>query len=173
MTAMKTLHAIPIFLCILLTFSACSTTVYRDDKTATELVACVEQAVPTESGYRSVEPDYLSPSAFGEDIDLIQTHVTDWAIALSDRSDAHPDEILVFHVPGGAPDTLRAVTDAVVRYKERLKQRLGDYYRMYAPEELDKLENASVKVCGNYVLMTILDEQQTRAAHTSFETALK
>ena len=165
--------AIPIFLCILLTLSACSTTAYRDDRTANELVSCVERAVPSEDGYRLVEPDYLSASAFGEDLDLIRTHVTDWAIALSDRSDTHPDEILVFHVKDGAPDTLRAVTDAVLRHKDRLRQRLGDYYRMYAPEELPKLESASVKVCGNYVLMTILDEQQTRTAHAAFEQALQ
>ena len=166
-------YTIPLFLCVLLTLSACSATAYRDDRSAADLVSRIEAAVPTEDGYRPVEPDYLSASAFGEDLDLIRTHVTDWAIALSDRSDTHPDEILVFHVKDGAPDTLRAVTDAVLRHKDRLRQRLSDYYRMYAPEELPKLENASVKVCGNYVLMTVLDERQTQTAHAAFEQALQ
>ena len=160
-------------LCLLLFLSACSpAAVYRDDRSAAEVLADVEKAVPSEAGYRSVEDDYLSPSTFGEDLTLLRSHVTDWAVAVSDRSDSNPDEILVFHVREATPEQLRAVTDAVRRYGESRRARLADYYRMYAPEQLPKLENLSVKVCGNYVLLTVLDEGQTKKAQAAFEQAL-
>ena len=162
-----------ILCCLSVFLPSCSPSVtYRNDLSATELMTRVEVAAPSEAGYRSVEEDYLSPSTFGEDLDLIRRHVTDWAVAVSDRSDSHPDQILIFRTEGDDSNSLRAVTDAVRRYGEALQVRLGDYYRMYAPEELSKLDNLSVKTCGRYVLLTVLDEAQTKAAQTAFEQAL-
>ena len=167
----KRIFLLPI--CLLLCLSGCATPSYRDNRSAADVLADVERAMPTETPYRRAEDDYLSESAFGEDLDILQQQVMDWAVALSDRSDCHPDEIAVFRVGNTPNDRVRDVSDAVKRHGDSLRSRLGDYFRMYAPEELPKLDNVSVKVCGRYVLLTVLDEQQTQAAQKAFEKALQ
>jgi len=54
-----------------------------------------------------------------------------------------------------------------------LRFRLDTWMREYMPEELPKLENAQVKVCGSYVLYAILDEDAAQAVFDAFEAALK
>ena len=156
-------------LCVIVCLSGCASAAYRDDRTASEVLSCVEQAIPTDTPYRRAEDDYVSASAFGDDLELVQQQVSDWAIAPSQRTDLYPDEIAVFHAAGNP----KQVAAALRRHGRSLTDRLSDYYRMYAPEQLPKLGNVSVKVCGRYVLMTVLDEQQTQAAHKAFEETLQ
>lgn len=167
----KHLFLLPI--CFLLCLSGCATQSYRDDRTASEVLSEVERAVSSDATFHRAEEDYLSASAFEEDVERLRQQVTDWAVALSDRSDSYPDEIAVFHVGDRLDDRVQDVAEAVRRHGESLRLRLGDYFRMYAPTQLPKLENVSVKVCGRYVLLTVLDEQQTQAAQKAFEKALQ
>ncbi len=43
----------------------------------------------------------------------------------------------------------------------------------YLPEEKPKLENAKVRICGNYGIYAILSEADRDAAFASFEDMLK
>jgi hypothetical protein len=54
-----------------------------------------------------------------------------------------------------------------------LKFRLSIWMDEYMPEEKPKLENAKVKVCGQYVMYAILDEETREKAFDAFEKALK
>ena len=171
MTIQTKFRCMTFMLCLCAALTACSPArTYRNDYTAAQLMNDLAEAVPSEAGYRAVERDYLA-SNLGDDAKLIEQHVTDWDVRVSDRSDAHPDQIMILHV-NDASDQLPAVTDAVHRYGEILQTRSRDYFRMYAPEEVSKLDNLSVKVCGNYILLTVLNEQQTAKAHAAFERAL-
>ena len=158
-------------LLLMLPLTACESTNWKDDLTAASLTATVKSSLPAGDGWETVSDDYVSPSAWGEDYADYLSLVTDYVITVSAESDMNVDEMGIFHA-GSAKDAAK-IKSFAEKYLEGKKLRMAPLLESYNQAELPKLDCAKVTVCGNYVLYTILSAENTTAAHTAFETALK
>lgn len=157
---------------LLLSVVACDTSSnWRDDLSAVSVSNSVKAALPAEDGWEAVSDDYISPSAWGESYADYLALVADHSITLSAESDMNVDELGVFHVKD-AKDASKIKAFAQ-KYLEAKKLRMAPLLESYNQAELPKLDCAEVTVCGNYVLYTILSAEDTTAAHSAFEKALK
>ena len=174
-TMKKTLRVLCCALCAILLL--CAVTAcdnggnWRSDLTSASLAATVKAALPAGDGWDSVSDDYISPSAWGEDYADYMALVSDHTITISAESDMNVDELGVFHVKD-AKDASKIKAFAQ-KYLEAKKLRMAPLLESYNQAELPKLDCAEVTVCGNYVLYTILSAEDTTAAHSAFEKALK
>ncbi len=170
----NTLRLILCALCatlLLCAVTACDGGNWKDDLTAASLATTVKAALPAEEGWDTVSDDYISPSAWGEDYADYMALVTDHTITISAESDMNVDELGVFHVKN-AKDAAK-IKDFAEKYLEAKKLRMAPLLESYNQAELPKLDCAEVTVCGNYVLYTILNAEDTTAAHEAFEKALR
>jgi len=77
------------------------------------------------------------------------------------------DEYGVFRAKDSSQVAL--VEKAVSDY---LQMRKDTWMKEYMPEEFPKLENAEIKIAGNYVIYAILSDSDRTAAFDAFEKAL-
>ena len=157
-------------LMILSLLTACGGSKYRDDLTSAQVVESIQAAIPAEEGYRQVSGGYISASMWGENYSTLLENVSDWCIIVSEKSDVNIDEVGVFHVSDSAMvSSLKAIVET---YVEGQTLRFRDLLASYNPDELPKLEEATVIVCGNYIYYSILSESRTEDAKVAFEDAL-
>lgn len=158
-------------LLVLAALVSCGGTQYRDDLTSAQVLDSVKAAIPSEEGYRQVSDAYISASTWGENYTVLLENVTDYSIIISEKSDVNIDEVGIFHVSDSAKvEELKAIVET---YVEGQTLRFRDLLISYNPDELPKLDEAVVVVCGNYIYYSILSEERTAAARTAFETAVK
>ena len=144
---------------------------WKDDLTSASLSTTVKSAFASEDGWETVSSDYISPSAWGEDYADYLELVSDYVITISAESDMNVDELGVFRVKNAKDaDRIKAFAE---KYLEAKKLRMAPLLESYNQAELPKLDCAEVTVCGNYVLYTILNAEDTATAHAAFEKALK
>lgn len=168
------LRVLCLLLALMLTlcaFTACDGGNWRDDLTSASLTTTVKAALPAGDGWDTVSDDYVSPSAWGEDYADYLELVSDYVITISAESDMNVDEIGIFHVKD-AKD-LSKIKSFTEKYLEAKKLRMAPLLESYNQAELPKLDCAEITVCGNYLLYTILGAEDTTAAHSAFEKALK
>ncbi|MBQ9779915.1 MAG: DUF4358 domain-containing protein [Clostridia bacterium] len=156
---------------ILSLLTACGGDEYRDDLTSAQVMEKIKTAIPSEEGYRQVSESYISASMWGENYTVLLENITDHCIIVSEKSDVNIDEVGVFHVKDSAKVAeLKAIVEA---YVEGQTLRFRDLLISYNPDELPKLDEAEVEVCGNYIYYSILSEARTEAAENAFEGAIK
>ena len=152
-------------------FTACDSSQYRDDLTSAQVVDSIKEAIPSEEGYRQVSDGYISASMWGDSYTVLLENTSDHCIIVSEKSDVNIDEVGVFHVKdSGKTEDLKAIVEA---YVEGQTLRFRDLLASYNPDELPKLEEAEVEVCGNYIYYSILSETRTELAENAFKAALK
>lgn len=157
-------------LMILTALVSCGGDKYRDDLTSAQVMETVLASVPLEEGYRQVSDGFISESSWGASYTVLLENTEDHYIAVSEKSDMNVDEIGVFHVKdGGKVDDLKAI---VTDYLTARTRQFEDLLASYNPEELPKLDEAEVEVCGNYIYYSILSETRTEAAKDAFEGAI-
>lgn len=78
------------------------------------------------------------------------------------------DEFGVFKAKDSSQ--VAAVEQAV---KDYLQFRIDIWMEEYMPEEYPKLENAEIKIAGNYVMYAILSDDGKKAAFNAFEKSLR
>lgn len=144
---------------------------YRDDLTSADLMQKIESALPAGDGYAPVSNGFISSSSWGDEYTVLLDAVSDWDIRISAKKDTNVDEIGVFHVKN--PDQVSKVKSIVDSYIATQQLRLPSILDMYNPDEIPKVENAKVLVCGNYVLYTILNDEATGKAQSACKDELK
>ena len=155
---------------ILSIFTACDGNKYRDDLTSVQLMEQIKAAIPAEEGYRQVSDAYISASMWGEKYTSLLENTSDHCIIVSEKSDMNIDEVGVFHVKDSAKvEEMKAIVET---YVEGQTLRFQDLLASYNPDELPKLEEAEVEVCGNYIYYSILSEERTEQAQNAFKNAL-
>jgi hypothetical protein len=161
-----------ILLCLLaLTLCLCSCQDkknYRDDLSSDLVAGEMLHYVNIEGGCTTPDNDYVSlefpnPSA-------VEGKVADWWIYASISSKT-VDEFGVFHVKSG--EDVQAVKSAVDEYVQYMKVKLEVYLEIYEPSEKAKLENTQVKVFGNYVVYTMLSQDDTTAVYDMLDGYLE
>ena len=155
-----------LLLCLAMGMSACTS--YRNDVAVNDITTEILNAVSTQGGYTAMDDLYLSLEF--DHPELIEEKVSDWTICAS-NSLTTVDEFGIFHVKD--EKDLDAIKAEVEIYVQAQKVKLEVFLENYAPEEKTKLENAQVFVFGNYVVFTMLTEQDTASAKTAIQDALK
>ena len=171
---MKMKRLLLLSLVLLMTLSlltACGGEKYRNDLTSAQVMESITAAIPSEEGYRQVSDSYISASMWGENYAVLLENSADYYIILSEKSDVNIDEVGVFHVKDSAKvEELKAIVET---YVEGQTLRFRDLLASYNPDELPKLDEATVEVRGNYIYYSILSEDATVKALAAFESALK
>ncbi len=168
----KHLHTavLTLILTAALLLCACAGGSFRNDLTAADVADKLTAALP-QTGRHAVADDYISYSAFGEDKDLLLEKTDSHVILIADNSDMNIDEIGVFHVTSASD--VAAVRALLEEYTAAQALRWKDLLVGYNPGESPKLDHAGVKVCGQYVLYTVLSGADTETAQSEFEKLLK
>jgi hypothetical protein len=138
-----------------------SKSAYKDNVSMEELAAVLDEATG-DADLIAMQESYLKNA-----MQLAPEQFADYVVKINAKG-VNIDEYGVFKA--AAEKDVEAVKAAAEGY---LQFRLDTWMREYMPEELPKLENAQVKVCGSYVLYAILSEDAAQAAFDAFEAALK
>ncbi|MBR1497233.1 MAG: DUF4358 domain-containing protein [Oscillospiraceae bacterium] len=129
---------------------------------ASELAAAVSGALGKTDALASNDGTFLGLSG------AAAADLGDYAILIN-RYGANIDEFGVFHASGDGASAREIKTVA----EAYLARRLEVWMEEYMPEEKPKLENAEVRVSGDYVIYCILSDADKAAAFRAFEDALK
>lgn len=167
---LRTLLCLLLALCMTLPMVACDSGDWRDDLTAAQVCNAVTNALPAEDGWRTVSENYISPSSWGEDYADYLAKVTEYRIVVSENSDMNIDEVGVF-LCKSEKDT-KAVKEFCENYLNAKALQLKHLLESYNPDELPKLDYATVNVMGRYVMYTILSSADTTTAGSAMEKAL-
>lgn len=150
---MKIKAFISVVLTAALTFTcfaavSCSETAsYSTDIAVSELAAAADAALPEGSSMTAVPDDYIKG--------MMQIDVSafaDYTVKIQ-SSGINIDEYGIFKAP--SEDAVSGIKDTVSGY---LTMRLDTWMEEYMPEEKPKLQSATVKVMGQYVVYCILSE---------------
>lgn len=158
---------ITLALACLLTLSlvACGKTVnYRDDVSASALSETVSAKIPVDGGYDLSGADFLTYYFEGN------TAIDDFVIAASAAS-SDVNEYGILHV--NDMEQVAEVETMAQVYLSNQRDFLSTFLNTYNAAEMAKLEEASVRVFGNYVVYTILSEADTQAVMAAVEDMLK
>ena len=143
-----------ICLVLFLTFLLCQSVFAASNADAETISEMIRKAAPTEFGYLDNTEYYMQYyfSAF--------SYVDDSCIVTCTES-TNFNEFGVFHVKSTSDVKLceKQVKAYLTNAKERFKNGV-----VYDINEYPKFENAKVTVVGQYVIYTILDTSQTKAA---------
>lgn len=165
MTAKRFVSAL-LALLLSLSLTACGSkkSDYRDDVSAASLSDTVSAIIPVESGYDLSDDDFLTYHFEGN------TAIDDYVIAASSAS-SDVNEYGILHV--NDPDKVEEIRRLADVYLTVQRDFLSSFLNTYNAAEMDKLDQMSVKVFGNYVVYTILSKEDTAAVHEAVEEALK
>ena len=159
---MKKRYFIAVLLLVLL-LAGCSggeESPYKNDVAVSDLAAAVDASL-SNPDLIAMQDSYLTnamqldPAAFAE-----------YAVKINSKG-INIDEYGIFK----APDA-KSVEDTQEAAEGYLQFRLDTWMSEYMPEELPKLEEAQVKVCGEYVMYAILSDEDAEDAFAAFESAL-
>jgi len=147
---------------ILLSLCACGAkNVWRSDVEVSSLAGTVEQYLDGNS-LAAMTESYLT-GAMKMDASLFE----DWIVKINAYG-ANIDEYGIFKAPDEA-----GVSSVQKAAEDYLQLRRDTWMEEYMPEEKPKLTQASVKVCGLYVIYAIVGDDVREPLLNAFEKALK
>ncbi len=137
---------------------------YADDVSVDDLRDALEDSLT------GTVPEYsLADKGYLDDYFTIPDYVSDYVICFSTPGD-NLDEFGIFHVTEDNADDLK---DKLEDYLSDSYDQNLNWYNSYMPEETPKLRDAEVKVFGNYVVYTVLSDEDAKAAFEAVENKLK
>lgn len=134
---------------------------YDDTLSAKELYSKIENSITTDGGVRILDDDVILEIT---DDDL--TYLVDYRVVRANNA-KNINEIGVFKVENGKAKDLKPVIEKYLKEKQE-SYRAMDYF----PEEVEKIDFATVKVFGNYVVFSFLNEADTEAFYKAIENEL-
>ena len=146
---------------------------YRDERTvgmpeevfekisAKELYSKIENSITTDGGVRILDDDVILEIT---DDDL--TYLVDYTVVRANNA-KNINEFGIFKVENGKAKELKPVIEKYLKEKQE-SYRAMDYF----PEEVEKIDFATVKVFGNYVVFSFLNEADTEAFYKTIENEL-
>ena len=134
---------------------------YDDTLSAKELYSKVENSITTDGGVRILDDDVILEIT---DDDL--TYLVDYTVVRANNA-KNINEFGIFKVENGKAKELKPVIEKYLKEKQE-SYRAMDYF----PEEVEKIDFATVKVFGNYVVFSFLNEADTEAFYKAIENEL-
>lgn len=138
-----------------------SSVTIADNVAVADLCTAVDALLENSSDFATMTDSYINGM-----MKIDPSEFADYAVKLR-ASGANIDEYGIFKAKD--KDSVEAVKKIVEDY---LKMRVDTWMPEYMPEEFPKMENASVKVIGNYVVYCILDEDTTAGVFAAVEDKL-
>lgn len=145
-----------------LSLSACGGGAVKNDVPVSELGNSIDSVIDSEGDLLDAPESYITSN-----MKLDLTTVGEYTVKINSRG-VNIDEYGIFKA---ADDTQLQQLQTMV--KDYLQFRIDSWMVEYMPEEFPKLQNAEVKVVGNYVMYAILSDSSKKAAFSAFEDALK
>ena len=134
---------------------------YDDTLSAKELYSKIENSITTDGGVRILDDDVILEIT---DDDL--TYLVDYTVVRANNA-KNINEFGIFKVENGKAKELKPVIEKYLKEKQE-SYRAMDYF----PEEVEKIDFATVKVFGNYVVFSFLNEADTEAFYKAIENEL-
>lgn len=134
---------------------------YTDEYTAEELYSKVINSFVTDGGNEILDSDVILEFS-EENIPYLESY-----IVVKAKNAKNINEIGIFKIQNGKPKDMKSLVDA---YVSNLQQayRSMDYF----PEEVEKIDCATVKIFGNYVVYSFLNENDTESFYDTIEKTL-
>lgn len=142
---------------------SCSNAKYKDDLAVSDVANVIAESVKVDGGYKTLSDDYLS--FYFE----LPNGVSEKTVVQSIKE----QEITEFGVFKTDSKNVKTLKSAIEQYLEEQKAILVPQVNMYAPEEAPKIEKATVKVFGNYVVYLIMDKDTQDTAYDAVTNLLK
>lgn len=142
--------------------AACGGGGYRDDVSMTTLENAVDSALGGAGSMIQAPASYVESTIKLTDADFEESCIK------LDSQGININEYGIFKTADKS-----AAKALETKLKDYLQYRLDIWMPEYMPEELPKLENATVTVAGNYLMYSILDDSGRDAVASAFEDALK
>lgn len=153
-----------IFLCaamFIICLAACGGSV-RDDVAVSQICTEIEGSVGSAIDMVEAPDSYIVGT-----IKLNGDDYADCCVKINSRG-INVDEYGVFKGSDKTQtDSIKAALEAYLQLRE------DTWMPEYMPEEFPKVQNAEIKVVGNYVMYTIFSDETRAAANTALEDALK
>ena len=134
---------------------------YDDTLSAKELYSKIENSITTDGGVRILDDDVILEIT---DDDL--AYLVDYRVVRANNA-KNINEIGIFKVENGKAKDLKPIIEKYLKEKQE-SYRAMDYF----PEEVEKIDFATVKVFGNYVVFSFLNEADTEAFYKAIENEL-
>ncbi len=144
-------------------FVSCTKTQYKDDVSIQAVSDKIEELVSVDGGYNTLSDDYL------QFYFKLPAGVTESVVMQSVKS----EDITEFGVFKADKKTVDDLEEAIEDYLNDHEESLVPQVNMYAPEEAPKIENASVRVFGNYVVYLVMEKDDQRVVYDAIEALLK
>ena len=153
-----------ILLALIFLLPSCKKKEYQNEVSCYDLCEAIIAAEDDTHEYEAYGEDYVK--YFFEDTSLHD----DFRIIYS-RESEDIDELGIFHADTKqkTDELLHLVEEHISSYQKEQRS----FISSYAPEELPKLDNAEIKVFGNYVVYAIMDEDDKKEAFSVIERKLK
>ncbi|MGM9631540.1 MAG: DUF4358 domain-containing protein [Eubacteriales bacterium] len=148
-----------LLICIMLVSCAVN---YTDSLSSQELMWLAREVIDTESGMRWLDEDIMLEFA-----DDMPEYLRDFAVVRSNDA-KNINEIGVFRAQQGHATEVFDMASRYIQSKQSMYRAMN-----YFPEEQEKVDNATVKIFGNYVVYSFLNEKDTSALYTEISDALK
>lgn len=155
---------ISLILAVLLLSSLCgcggAKVEYRDDVAAADLAQSLLAGLANGSNMTAMKDSYIQ-GVMGMDL----SGYSEFAVYVS-AVGTNIDEFGIFKLGSISAADAQKQVDAYLQMRE------DTWMKEYIPEEYPKLQNAEVKLCGNYIIYVLLSDSERSAALKTFEDAL-
>lgn len=151
-----------VIICCVLFFITNSASAYLDDYSSGALFENVKNSFSTEGGIKTLDDDVIL-----EFTDKSLDYLVDYTVVKANNA-KNINEIGIFKVTTGKANDLKKLVSKYVEEKQQ-SYRAMDYF----PEEVEKIDSATVKVFGNYVVYSFLNEKDTESFYLAIENLIK
>ena len=134
---------------------------YKNEYSANELYTKVENSFFTEGGVKILEEDIIL-----EFVDKIPEYIEDYVVVKANNA-KNINEVGIFKVDGKNSNEMKSIIEKYVINLQK-SYRAMDYF----PEEIEKIDGARIKVFGNYVIYSFLNEKDSDAFYKAIKNTL-
>ena len=149
-------------LSFLLSLCSCNGAEYANDRNVSDLIADAEAALDGADAYRAQADDLLA------DYFTLPDYVTSVEYRLS-KDGNNIDEFGIYQVTDGNAKALKRLVED---YLSKSYEQNQAYCDSYNPQQTPKLRDAEVKVFGNYVIYSFLNENDTEAFYDAIKNEI-
>lgn len=135
---------------------------YNDTFSTSEICSSTITSFVTEGGIYTLDDDVIL-----EIHDEFITYLIDYEVARA-KNTKNINEIGIFRVTEGKQRDMKNILENYVKKKQE-SYRAMDYF----PEETEKIDFATVKVLGSYVIYSFLNESDTKAFYQAIENKIR
>lgn len=158
---MKKIYLTLLIIIVLIFSVSCTENIYSNSFNTYELYS---RAIPRDI---NSNVSVLDKDVIYEISDSVPVNLTDYTV-IRNKDAKNINEIGIFKFNDGRLYEFEAIVKKYVEDKQNMYRAMN-----YLPNEAEKIEFAKVKVFGNYLIYSFLDEENTNTFYSNIENLLK